>query len=483
MRVRLGVIALLACTVVLAGCGGRAAERGGGPAGGAAAGVVPADVALYVSLDTDFDGEEWRQAEDLLGKFPDGDQLLDRLLADLQADDLDFEQDVKPALGREVALVVQDVRSAGPSFVGLTQPRDRQKFDELAAQSDAPLVTEDVEGWVAFAEDQATIDRFKRAQGARLADSDEFAAAMDGLEAGIGDVYVSGAALEQIAKRDRNAKVDSLEALLPERDFPTIGMTIRAEENGGRVDGNLVFGGDLAERGVPAPYEAELPSEVPDGVLAYFSFHDFERGFSHVRDALAQIDPEFARLPDDELAPLFANEGALYVRRDSLLPELTLVTQVADEGAAVRTLDHVVEGLRGSKFQVPRPERVEVAGVQARRLALEAPLALYYGAFDGKLVVTTAPSGIADLRKDGGHFADQDGFETAKEQARMPAQTSGFAYFDVEGLVPLLMGYLGVGGNQVPPDVAANLEPLQSLVAYGTTDGKTMRFSAFLGVE
>ena len=65
----------------------------------------------------------------------------------------------------------------------------------------------------------------------------------------------------------------------------------------------------------------------------------------------------------------------------------------------------------------------------------------------------------------------------------MPAATSGFAYFELGGIFPLLMGYLGVSGQHMPPDLAANLEPLESLVAYGATDGKTMRFSAFLGVE
>jgi Protein of unknown function (DUF3352) len=474
MLVRLGVFACLVSVLALAGCGGATEE---GAAIGASADVVPADVALYLSIGTDVDGEEWQKAEALIDRFPDGEWANQFL-----------ELPGKEALGPETAVVMLDATSDGPRFLGLTQPSDRQKLEELLARGDTPLVTDDVAGWTVFAEEQATIDRFEEARGGgagALADSKEYAAALDGLEEGLARVYVSNEALEEAAARHRNEKTELFEALLPEGEFPTVGLTIGAEDDGGRLDGKLVFEGDLEEAGVPVPYEAKLPAQVPDEVLAYLSFNDFERGFSHVRDALGQIDPALGRLSDDDLAPLFAGEGALYVRGGALIPEVTLVTQVDDEEGAVRTLDEVVEGFRRSEPTLSSPERTEIAGVEARRVAVEEPFSLYYAAFDGKLVVTTAREGIADLREDGGRFADQESFAEAKEQAEMPGETSGFAYVELEEIVPLLLGYMGISGGEmpIPPEAAANLEPLQSLVAYATSEGETIRFSAFLAVK
>jgi hypothetical protein len=42
---------------------------------------------------------------------------------------------------------------------------------------------------------------------------------------------------------------------------------------------------------------------------------------------------------------------------------------------------------------------------------------------------------------------------------------------------------LGLGGASVPSDVRANLEPLDSLVFYGSKDGKSFRFAGLLAVD
>ena len=54
-------------------------------------------------------------------------------------------------------------------------------------------------------------------------------------------------------------------------------------------------------------------------------------------------------------------------RRDRLLPGLPLVTQVDDEERRSRTLDDVVD-LVAPSSRNREPERVEIAGVQARRV-------------------------------------------------------------------------------------------------------------------
>ena len=487
---RTATVLILALVLALAGCGGGTES---GDVGGEAAGIVPAGAALYISGNTDFEGDEWEAAEELVRRFPDGERAIQMLLEDLQAEDVDFEADVKPALGPEVALVVLELDSAEPAFVGLTQPRDEQKLQDLLAKSDEPTVSEVVDGWTVFSDDQAAIDAFKAARGGdTLADSADFQETMDGLEGGLVSVYADGDGLQSAAEQQPDLSQGDLGACFPEGRFPSFGAVARAEDGGARLDGNAVFAGDLEEAGLaPSPYEAELLDDVPSGVLAYVSFSDLESQLSYLRDCFSQLQPEFeSQLGqaegflglslEEDLAPLFAGESALYVRGGSLIPEVTLLTEVEDEEQAVVTLDEVVESLRGlAPIPLPEPQTTEIAGVQVRQLAIQPPVSLYYGAFDGKLVVTSAREGIVDLREDGDRFADEDGFATAKDRSGLPDQTTGWAYVDLAEVFPLLLGFAG----GVPPEVQGNIDPLRSVVVYSTTDGARASFSLFVGIE
>jgi Protein of unknown function (DUF3352) len=492
VRALLTLAAGLAVALGVAGCGG-----GTGAVGGEAASIVPAEAAVYVSGNTDFESEEWQQAEALVRKFPDGERAIGKLLEELEAEEgLSFEEDVKPALGPEVALVVLDVTQEDAAFVGLTQPRDQAKFEELLATGDEPAVSEQVDGWTVFSDKQESIDTFKAARGGEtLADSDAYDETMDGLEDGVVSVYVNGEAFRTLAETSPDYSQGDLEALLPGGKIPSLGAVLRAEDDGARLDGTAVFGGDLEESGLAAAsYEAELPGVVPSGVLVYLSFNDFERQLSALRDSLAQLQPEFeSQLGmaegvlgvslEEDIGPLFAGENALYMRRGSPIPEITLLTEVEDEERAVATLDDLVAGL-GAFADLPEPETTEVAGLQVRDLQVAPFVSIFYGAFDGRLVVTTSRQGIVDLREDGDRFAEDDGFQEAKDKAGLPDETSGWGYVNLADALPLLFDYAGLSeGADVPPEARSNTEPLRSLVFYSTTDANTARFSLFLGIE
>lgn len=492
MRSLVAAVAALALALSAAACGG-GAEAG---AGGQAAAVVPAGAALYVSGNTDFEGDQWQTAADLVRKFPDGEKALAQALSEFESEEnVDFEQDVKPALGPEVAFVVLDFPTDGsdPAVVALTQPDDEQKLQALLEKGSDPTVSEQVEGWTVVSDRQSSIDRFKemRSDGA-LADSDDFGEAMDGLEGdSLVSLYVNGEALDRAARSAPSFEEEQLDTLLPGGEIPSIGAVARAEDDGARIDGQAFFAADVEGSAFASPsFEAKLPDEVPAGVLAYISFNNLEKQFSTFRDALAAADPAFeSQLGqaegalgvslEEDLAPLFAGEGALYFRQGGLIPEITLVTTVEDEQKALATVDDLVAGL-GSFIPVSEPRKVDIEGVEAREVPIQPPFALYYATFDGKLVITSARSGISDLRGDHDRFADEEGFAQAKDRAGLPDETTGFAYVNLEEVVPLVLGF---AGGEVPPEVGANTDPLRSLVAWGTADGRKATFSLFVGIE
>jgi tetratricopeptide (TPR) repeat protein len=493
-RVRLFFALSTAVAVLLvAGCGGS-----GSPGG--AAEVVPADAAFYAVLDTDFDGGQWDAVQELAAKFPGGEDLLGRIVREIESEsgeDLDFEQDVDPALGPEVAIVVlvSEPGSDEPeTVVVLTQPDDEAALQRLLERGDEPAVSRAVDDWHAISDDEAALDRYETAlEGERLADSERFEDAMDGLDEDVLVSFYGDLQRAQEAAEAEGGQPDPLEALFPGGEAPVLGGTARAEEEGARLNGQLVYSGDVEDTPFSSePYDAELPERVPGDALAYISFNNLERAISAYRDAIAEADPDLeSQLGmgeaflgvslEEDIAPLFAGEGAVYVRRGALIPEVTLVTQVEDEEQAVATLDDVVAGI-GAFVGLGDPERRDVDGVEVREVPISPPFSLSYAAFDGLLVVTTSADGIADLRADEDRLADDEAYEEALDRAGVPGETSGFAYVDLEEALPLLFGYAEAGLGETS-EARQYTEPLTSLVYWGEQDGSTQSFSVFVGIE
>jgi hypothetical protein len=161
VRLRPLLAVLLTLVPLVAGCGSSTVS---GPAG---ASVAPASSQLFLTVDTSFASDQWDTARGLLEKFPDGDKGVDFLLEQLSEEGIDFDRDLKPALGSETDIVGLDILKDQGTFVGLTQPDDAEKLQELLSKSDEPVVTREIAGWTAFAESEAILDRFEaeRAQG------------------------------------------------------------------------------------------------------------------------------------------------------------------------------------------------------------------------------------------------------------------------------------------------------------------------------
>lgn len=485
------VALLLGAALVTAGCGG--GEEGGGvAAGGDAAAVAPADAALFLSVNTDFESEQWQAADALLARFPSGDKLITEVLGDLEAEGVDWETDVKPALGPEVALVGFSFSGSDPSFVGFTQPRDDEKFAALLARSGEPVVTDEIEGWTVFSDKKESIDRFKAAREAgRLADSDTFQAATDGLSGdGIALIYLDGARLFEEASAGDAEAAQGLEALTSAfGTFRSLALELVAEAEGVRLNGAAEVEGGPAL----ASYAAELPAQIPADVVAFVSFSNLTDLLGGVLDAIGESAPDFDKQLGlvelglglsirDDLLPLFAREGALVVAPGAPIPTVSLILEVDDDQQAAALVDKLVAGVGGFLGGGKQPVATTIEGVPAKELALEG-FSLFYAGFDGKLVVTTSREGIAGLRAAGPKLADDPDFQAAREAAGMPDETTGFAYVNLGDAIRLAEGFAQTGGQAISPEVSENLAPLESLLLYGTQADGTYGFSGFLEIR
>jgi hypothetical protein len=483
-------LACLALVPVAAGCG--AEDEGGLPAG---VELVPADSALFVAINTDFDSGQWETAGDLVDKFPDGGKLRSFILDELSDEGIDLEEDVKPAVGPQVNVVWLDAGD-DQSFVGLTQPQDAEKLRQLLEKSGEDVFFREIEGWTAFAASEEYLDALVRGrQFGTLANDARFAEAMARVtEDSLIRFYFNGPAAAPALEETAGFDLGTVAELLPGGEVPWVSLSLAAEEGGGRLEGAVGFADD-PDGWVGPSYEAKLPDVAPAGALAYMSFKDLEGQLSKLRDVFAQVEPEFERdigrfeneigvSLEEDIGPLFAGEGAVYVRRGAFIPEVTIVLEVDDEEQAVAVVDDLVAGLR-EHLPLGEPTTTDIGGIEARQIDIEPPVSIFYAAFDGRLVVTTQRSGISDLREEGDRLSDDESFRDALSDSDMPSETAGFAYVNLRETIPYVLEYVGAAGEggSMPEELDRNLEPLQHLVFFSTREGNVLEFSGFLAVD
>jgi hypothetical protein len=98
-------------------------------------------------------------------------------------------------------------------------------------------------------------------------------------------------------------------------------------------------------------------------------------------------------------------------------------------------ISRLLESPAGGQVPAIIPRRI--AGVDATTLSLSQTLTLTYAAFDGKLVVSTSPAGIRQLRGRGDSLSDNASFASGGLRARLD-RASSVVFLDLRRLTALV---------------------------------------------
>jgi hypothetical protein len=108
---RLTTLLLIALLALVAGCGGGDDGSGDKAPLGDSLAYFPKNAPLVGTLDTDVDGEQYKNLDKLLSKFPFGGQVKNQIRQGIDQQGANYEKDVKPLLGGDLVLGATDAKA------------------------------------------------------------------------------------------------------------------------------------------------------------------------------------------------------------------------------------------------------------------------------------------------------------------------------------------------------------------------------------
>jgi hypothetical protein len=385
--------------------------------------LVPPDALLYAHLSTSEGRTQDARLLALAGRFSLVRDRVPALAMALtpRAGGLDYERDVRPWLGEELAVALLDGGGTGPEPLLLAAVRDRAGAERALAELGAepagrhagtPLLRLPPRATAAFAGDHLVIGPAAAVSGAidraagedappSLADGRVFRRAADGREGAASlELFATTAGLRRLLD-GASGLAGVAGRLLLSPHLEGLHAQLAAEERGLRAQATILRASGAAE---PTAFEPSLTGRIPRdaaGVLAVPGV-DALAGLAERAGGAALLAGIEEALPtaagielEDLLAPL-GEEAVLTLEAGEAAPIFTLAARTRDAAATRESLARVQgpvsERLGGGPF-----EQRELRGADAFTLRVTPELEPSYAIARDAVVASTASSGLEQL--------------------------------------------------------------------------------------
>ena len=179
-----------------------------------------------------------------------------------------------------------------------------------------------------------------------------------------------------------------------------------------------------------------------------------------------------------QLFALLEHEIAFYVRPSGAkLPEFTLLLEAPQEAQELSTVDTLMTKIARLSGGAP------ITAPGGGKTVKLGKYSVTYGGFDSRVILTTAPKGVADAQSTGPKLSSDPAFNEAKAAAHVPDKTGGFLYVNLKDSIPLIEAYEAAQGKQISANTQANLAPLKSVFAFASAKGGVGKFTIFLEIK
>lgn len=143
--------------------------------------------------------------------------------------------------------------------------------------------------------------------------------------------------------------------------------------------------------------------------------------------------------PLKDLLPALGGQAALVAEPTGVAPYASLIVDDVDEkkaGDALASLQRpLLRSLSARGGKAPSFQTREVDGVSVYSVRVSPTVDLSYAIFDGKLVISTQPQGISQVRSEGDNLAGTSAFADATE--RLPDRVSALVFVNLDEVLGL----------------------------------------------
>ena len=168
--------------------------------------------------------------------------------------------------------------------------------------------------------------------------------------------------------------------------------------------------------------------------------------------------------PLKDLLPALGGQAALVAEPTATAPYAALIVDDVDEkkaGDALAALQGpLLRSLSAGGAQVPSFRTTDVDGVSVRSVQVSPAVDLSYAIFDGKLVISTQPEGISQVRSSGDNLAGTSAYEDATDP--LPDRVSALVFLNLEEVLGLAQ-QAGLAENPLYASLSEDISRVGSL--------------------
>jgi Protein of unknown function (DUF3352) len=440
------------------------------------ASFVPSNSALYVHLTVNSDSHQWELAEDFGDELPNFTTLLrsdTSTLATPAARPIDLPREVLPWAQDDITLVgvPGPKKSLAEAYlVGVGDEGEANRF--LASLSpgaesnhlevDGTTLTVYSNGLATgFSGDVALFGEVLAVRAALDTHGDRFpeltgtdqGSPLDSLpDLRLAELYLSRAGVQRllVGKQGGASQLDTFV------DYgATTGMAaaLRLRDDGvevhlaSRLDPELEQRSPTVFAALPQ-FEPDLADQVGSRALGYIGVGDLGPALSKalatagagaqglagsLRRLAQRLQREAGVDPLRDLLPALGGQAALVAEPTDAAPYASLIVDGVDENmasAALAALQRPVLRAVAAGQRVPSFQTEEVDGVEVHTVQVSPSVDLSYAVFDGKLVISTQPDGIEQVRSGGESLAGSGAYEDAVD--RLPDRVSALVFLNLD---------------------------------------------------
>ncbi len=488
---------------------------------------VPRNADLYAHLTINSDSHQWDLAQDLHDELPNFTALLQSdtsALAVPSARPVDLSREVLPWAKDDLALVgVPGPQKTTPEayiagvgdeakanrFLASLSPGGRSKKapigDGTITVYAGGLATGRDGGQALFGNVlavRAALDA-KAGLAPKLEGSPQDAARSALPDVRLAELYLSQAGVQRFLA-GRPGTATQLDTFVDYGATTGLAVSARAHDDG--VEVNMIS--DLnpsLERKSPTvfadlpQFEPGLADEAGSNALGYIGVGDLGPGLSKAlatAGASAQglagslralgksLQQQAGVNPFQDLLPALGGQAALVAQPTGGVPYASLIVEGVDEkkaGDALAALQQPI--LRSVGTGAPRaPSFIsrDVDGVTVHSVQLSQSVNLSYAIFDGKLVVSTQPEGIAQVRSGGDNLAGTGAYQAATDP--LPDRMSALVFLNLDEVLGLAQE-AGLAEDPLYASLSEDISHVQSLGLAVRGSDEELRSELFLAIH